>query len=344
MDPLLQKLLDASGVSGYEKEIRGIMLQELKKRCAEAKVDTFGNVIARKGSGKKKVMLAAHMDEIGLLVKHVTKEGYLNFIKIGGIDDRILVGQRVIIKSKQGDVRGIIGLKPPHLTREEEKKTPLKYTDMFIDIGSKTSEESLKRVSIADPVIFEPHSGILNKRLCYGKAVDDRVGCFAMLKIMEQLKNSRSLRSEVYAVATVQEEVGLKGARTSSFKVNPDFALVIDTTSSGDSPGIKESESSLKLGAGVAVTVIEAAGRGIIVDEEIKDLLMETAAKFKIPYQIDVLEGGMTDGAMISINREGIRTGVLSVPARYLHSPTGVFSLDDLEATIALAAKVIERF
>jgi endoglucanase len=339
MDELLKKIINAAGVSGYESEIAGIMHNEFKKVCDEVSLDSFGNVIAKKGAAGKKIMLAAHMDEIGLLVKHITKEGYLNFIKIGGIDDRVLISQRIIVKSKNGDCFGIIGMKPPHLVKEEERNNQIKYSEMFIDIGAKNKEEAEKRVSIADPVIFEPNAGVLDKNLGYGKAIDDRVGCYALIKIMERIKAG----AQVFAVATVQEEVGLKGARTSSFKLAPDFAIAIDTTSAGDTPMIKENESALKLGEGVSVTVIEAAGRGIIVNEKIKDLFVETAKENKIKYQLDVLEGGMTDGAMININREGIPTGVLSVPCRYAHSPTGVFSMDDLNALIDLALKSIEK-
>ena len=340
MDALLKKLLTASGISGYESEIADIMEKELSKTCNDVRIDDFGNVIAKKGKGPKKIMIAAHMDEVGLLVKHITKEGFINLVKIGGIDDRVLVGQRVVIKTKKGDVFGIIGLKPPHLMKEEEKKKVIKHTDMFIDIGSAGKEETLKRVSIGDQVVFEPSAGVLSGPLCYGKAIDNRIGCYALIKIMEKIKAN----AEVYAVATVQEEVGLKGAKTSSFKIAPDFALVIDTTIAGDTPMIRENESSLKLDGGVAITIVEASGRGVIVSERVKSLIISTAEKKKIKYQIDVLEGGMTDGAMIYMNREGILTGVLSIPTRYIHSPTGVFSLNDLDAAVELSVAVIEKF
>lgn len=339
METLLRKLIEAAGVSGYEGEVGRIMAEELKKSCDEVEIDDFGNVIAKKGKGGKKIMLAAHMDEIGLLVKHVTKDGFINFIKIGGIDDRILPGQRVIIKSHKADIKGIIGAKPPHLQKEEERKQPIKYEDMFIDIGGKNREETLKKVAIADSVVFEPNFGMINSNLCYGKAIDDRVGCLALLKIMEKVKAD----AEIYAVASAQEEVGLKGARTSSFKINPDFALAIDTTVSGDTPGIKETDSCLKLGDGVAITMIEASGRGFIVSSKVKDLLIDTAKKNNIKYQIDVIEGGMTDGAVIYMNREGIATGVISVPSRYIHSPTGVFNIEDLNSAIELGIKAVER-
>jgi len=338
MDELLKKILNAPGIPGYESEIAGILKGEFSKTCEDVEIDNFGNVIARKGKGKKRIMLAAHMDEIGLLVKHITKDGYINFIKVGGIDDRILPGQRVVIKAKGKDVLGVIGSKPPHLQREEERKQPIKYEDMFIDIGCKTKEAAEKRISVADPIIFEPNAGTLNGNLCYGKAIDDRIGCYALVKVMEKVKAN----AEIYAVATVQEEVGLKGARTSAFKINPDFAIAIDTTIAGDTPQMKERESSLRLGDGVAITIMEASGRGVIVNEKIKDIFIKTAKENKIKYQIDVLEGGVTDGAMIYMNREGVPTGVLSIPTRYIHSPTGVFSMDDVNQAVKLATKVVE--
>lgn len=339
MDSLLKKIIESAGIPGYESEVARLMFNEFKKVSNDVHIDSFGNVIAKKGKGKKKIMLAAHMDEVGLLVKHISKEGFISFIKIGGIDDRILPAQRVIIKAKKGDVFGIIGSKPPHLQKEEDKKQPLKYENMFIDIGCQTKEEAQKRLEVGDAVIFEPNSGVLNGKLYYGKAVDDRVGCYALIKIFEKIK----VPAEIYAVATTQEEVGLKGARTSSFKINPDFAIALDTTVAGDTPQIQERESALKLGAGVAITLIEACGRGMIVNEKVKNILIGAAKANKIKYQIDVIDGGMTDGAMIYMNREGVPTGVLSVPSRYIHSATGVFHIDDVSAAIDLAIKSVEK-
>ncbi|MDD5354172.1 MAG: M42 family metallopeptidase [bacterium] len=338
MDAKLKEIIEAAGVSGYESGVAGILKSELERAGAQVNMDNFGSLIAKKGSGQKKIMLAAHMDEIGLMVKCITKEGYIHFIKIGGIDDRILPAQRVVIKARE-DVFGIIGSKPPHLQKDEERKSPLKYEDMFIDIGSTSKEEAEKRVAVGDTIIFEPNAGLLQGPLYYGKAIDNRIGCYAMIKIMERI----NVPAIVYGVATSQEEVGLKGAKTSSFGLDPDFAIVLDTTLAGDTPGISEKESALKLGGGVAITIIEASGRGTIVNERMKKMLIETAQKNKIKYQIDVIEGGVTDGATISLNREGILTGILSIPTRYIHSPTGVFSMDDLNSAIELGVKTIER-
>jgi endoglucanase len=339
MDALLKRIIESAGISGYEKEIALIMSGELKKTCDEVRTDNFGNVIAKKGKGKTKIMLAAHMDEVGLMVKFITKEGYLNFIKVGGIDDRVLPAQRVIVKAKQGDCLGIIGAKPPHLQSEEDRKKPLKHEDMFIDIGAKNQADAQKRVAIGDIAVFEPNAGTLNGKLYYGKAIDNRIGCYVLLKIMEKL----NVGAHVYAVATGQEEVGLKGARTSAFGINPDYAIAIDTNIAGDTPQVTERESSLKLGEGVGVTIIEASGRGVIVSEKMRNLFIETAKKNKIKYQIAVIEGGMTDGAIIYMNQAGVETGVLSIPTRYIHSPTGVFSMDDVDAGVKLAVKAVER-
>ncbi|MCM8787339.1 MAG: M42 family metallopeptidase [Candidatus Omnitrophica bacterium] len=339
MDDLLKKLLDSAGVSGYEKEVSNIMYKELKKVSDEVFVDNLGSIIAKKGDGKKKIMLCAHMDEVGLVVKHINKEGYINFIKVGGIDDRILIGKEVIIKSKKGDVLGIIGAKAPHLQKEEEAKKLPKYEDMFIDIGVKTKQDALGKIEIGDSIVFNCRAGVLNDDLYFGKAVDDRVGCYVLLKVMEKLK----VDAQIFAVSSVQEEVGLKGARTAAFKIAPEFAIIIDTTTAGDTPQVKETDSCWKLGEGVAITLIEAAGRGIIVNEKVKEMFISVARKNKIKFQVGILEGGMTDAAIVYMTREGIPAGVLSVPARYIHSPFGVFSIKDVEATISLTIKTIEH-
>ncbi|MCU0666685.1 MAG: M42 family metallopeptidase [Candidatus Omnitrophica bacterium] len=338
MDQLLAKLLSASGVSGCEKEVSLLMQEYFKKSSQNVQIDNFGNVIAVKGSGKTKIMLAAHMDEIGLMAKYIDNSGFIYFIKIGGFDDRILPGQRVVIKSKKGDITGIIGTRPAHLQKEEEKKSPLKHEDMFIDIGAKNKDDALGKVSLGDQIIFEPNCGCLGEDIYYGKAVDDRVGCYILLKAFERINP----RCQVYAVATAQEEVGLKGARTSSFRIDPDYAIAIDTTIAGDTPQVKENETELKLGEGVAITLIEASGRGIIVSEKMKELLVNTAKDKNIKYQMSILDAGMTDGAMIYMNREGVVTGVLSVPTRYVHAPSAVFSLKDVNCAIELVVAAVE--
>ena len=336
---LLKELCTEEGISGFEKKIAAIMKRELSKSCDKVETDSFGNVTGIKGKGKTKIMIAAHMDEIGLMVKNINEKGFVSFVKIGGIDDRILLSKNVVIKGKKGDVNGIIGSKPPHLQKKEEADKVMKHEDLFIDIGAKDKKEAEKLVEIGDPIIFEGPFGKLSSDLINAKAIDDRIGCYALLKIMEKIP--KTIDATVYGVGTCQEEVGLKGARVAAFKIDPQYAFVIDTTIAGDTPQVKETESSLKLGAGPAITIAEASGRGLISHPEVREHLINTAKKHKIPYQIDVVEGGMTDGAMIYMTREGVPTGVISIACRYIHSPNGVFSMKDLDMSIDLLVKAI---
>lgn len=329
-------------MSGFENEVREIMLKELKKYSDSVEVDCLGNVIAKKGNTGKKIMIAAHMDEIGLMVKYIDKEGYLNFVKIGGIDNRIFPHQRVVIKNKDKLVDGVVGFKPPHLLKDEDKKKILEHSEMFIDIGAKNKKEAERIVKVGDPVSFEPNFGRLNDRKYFGKAIDNRLGCYTLIKTMERLP--RKTDYTIYAVGTSQEEVGLKGARVVAFRLNPDYAIVLDTTIAGDTPQIKENESSLKLGKGPAITITEASGRGVITHPNVVEIFEKTSKSSKIPYQIDVIEGGMTDAAVIYSTREGIPSGVISIPARYLHGPTSVFDMNDVDNTIKLVVKSLDKF
>jgi len=339
---LIEELCMAAGISGFEGDIAKIMQRELRKSCDSVEADNFGNIIASKGKGKMKIMLAAHLDEIGFMVKYISKEGFINFVKIGGIDDRSLMGQRVIVKAKKGDVPGIIGHKPLHLQKDEERKQVIKYEDLFIDIGARDGKDAKKRIEIGDPVTFEPNFGGLGNNLYYGKAVDNRIGCYIMARVMENIP--KNINATVYAVGTAQEEVGLKGARVSAFKINPDYAFIIDTTMAGGTPQVKETESNLKIGNGLAITITEASGRGVVTHPKLREFLMKTAKKNKIPYQIDVLEGGMTDGAIIYLTREGVPTGVVSIPCRYVHAPSGVFSMKDVDNAVKLITKALTNF
>lgn len=340
MKALLKKLSEAHGVPGSEEDVREIMAAELKKSCDEVTTDNLGNLIARKGEGKPRVMLAAHMDEIGLMVKHIDKKGFLKFTTIGGFYDSTILNQRVLVHSKKGKYPGVIGSKPPHLMKAEERKKAMEYRDMFIDVGMK-DDKAAKRagVSIGDYVTFEREFGELKGGLVTGKAFDDRLGCLVLIEIMKRVK----AKGTVYGVGTVQEEVGLKGARTAAFRINPDYALAIDVTLAGDYPGIKEDDSPLKVGEGPTIEIADAQGRGIITHPRVKELLISTAEKNKIPYQLAVGEGGTTDATAIHLTREGIPSGVVSIPVRYVHSQVEVASLKDVKYTIELIVKALEK-
>ena len=340
MMQLMKELSLAPGISGCEEEVAKIIERELKDVADSIEYDNMGNIIATKKGEKKapKVMLAAHMDEIGLMVRYIDDNGFIKFSKIGGINDQMLMNQTVTIRSSIGeDVIGVIGSKPPHVTKPEEKNKVVKADDMFIDIGAKDKEDAEKMVRIGDAITFNALFAEYPNNLVMGKALDNRVGCYVMMEVLKRVET----RATIYAVGTVQEEVGLKGARTSAFRLNPDLAIALDVTLSGDHPGIKPDEAPVVMGKGPAVILADASGRGILTLKSIKDLLLNAGEENDIPYQLEVSDGGTTDGTVINLTREGIPTGVLSVPTRYIHTPVSVCSMDDVESTIQLIVAAI---
>ena len=339
---LMKELSLAPGVSSCEEEVAKIITRELKDVADDIETDSMGNLIATKKGEKKapKVMLAAHMDEIGLMVRYIDDNGYLKFSTIGGINDQMLMNQTVTVHSSVGEnVIGVIGSKPPHVTTPEERKKVVKADDMFIDIGAKDKEEAEKMVKVGDVMTFNSLFVEYPNNLIMGKALDNRVGCYVMIEVLKRVDT----RATVYGVGTVQEEVGLKGAKTASFKLNPDLAFALDVTLSGDHPGIKPEEAPVVIGKGPAVILADASGRGILTQKSVKDMLIKAGDENDIPYQLEVSDGGTTDGTAIHLTREGIPTGVLSVPTRYIHTPVSVCSMEDVENTIELIVKAINE-
>ena len=336
----LEQLSNACGVTGREEEVRNLMIKMLKPFADQVVVDRLENVIALK-KGKKtapKVMLAAHMDEIGLMVKTITKEGFLQFAKMGGIDDRILNAQKVIINSSKGPLHGIIGSKPPHIQKEEERKKIITYDALFIDIGAENKEDVAKMgVKVGDPVEFDTKYAEIGKDTVIGKAFDDRVGCAVMIEALKQLQKTDCT---VYAVGTVQEEVGLRGAATAAFGVDPDVGIALDVTVAGDVPGVREFDTTVKMGKGPALTVTDS---GLITHPKILRLLFDAAEENKIPYQLEAGLMGSTDAARISMTRQGVPSGTVSIATRYIHSPIGMLSLKDAEASAKLTVAAIRK-
>mgnify|MGYP000457021802 CR=1 FL=1 len=345
LEKVLERLSNACGVTGREGEVSELMKEMMKPYVDELKEDNLGNVIglkyAKRKRGKGKpltVMLAAHMDEIGLLVKTITKEGFLQFFKIGGIDDRILLAQRVVVHTQKKPLPGIIGSKPPHIQKEEERKKIVEASQLFIDIGARSKEEAYKMgVQIGDPVSFDSKFAKVGKDRVIGKAFDDRVGCAVMVETMKQLGE---VNCNVYAVGTVQEEVGLRGATVAAFGIHPDVALAFDVTVSGDIPGVKEVEAPIKMGKGPSLTIADA---GLIAHPKVLRLLVETAEENKIPYQLETGLPGATDAARIALTREGVPSGVISIPTRYIHSPTAMLSLSDVKNAVKLAVEAVRK-
>jgi len=340
IENILEKLSNACGVAGREGEIQTLMKNFLEPYVDKVKEDRLGNIVGVKKGNKKapKVMLAAHMDEIGLLVKTISKKGFLQFAKMGGIDDRILAAQKVIVYTKKGSLHGIIGSKPPHIQREEERKKVITHDKLFIDVGAEDKEEAQSMgVKIGDPVGFDIKFAKVSKDIAIGKAFDDRIGCAVMIEAMKRLKKTQCT---VYAVGTVQEEVGLRGATTAAFEISPDLGIALDVTVAGGVPGVKEVEAPIKMREGPSLTV---ADRGLITHPKVLRLLMDAAQENNIPYQLETGLPGSTDAARISLTREGVPSGVISIPTRYIHSPTSMISMKDTENSVKLTVNAIQK-
>jgi putative aminopeptidase FrvX len=339
---LLKELTEAHGIPGYETQVRAIVRRYFEP-IGDLSQDKMGSVICRKeGSfSSPRVMLAGHMDEIGFMVKHITKEGFIRFLPLGGWFDQVLLGQRVIIQTRDAEVVGVIGSKPPHLVSQEERNKVVLKKDMYIDIGATSQEEvDAAGVRVGDPVV--PRADFVEMaggKTFLSKAFDDRVGVALTISAMQSLKDEAHPNT-LFGVATVQEEVGLRGATTSVRSVDPDVAIVLESDIAGDVPGIKPEESSVKLGAGPTVLIYE--GR-MIPNLRLRQLIMDVAGEESIPLQVSYVEGGSTDGAAIHLHHVGVPTAVIGVAARHIHSHSSIIHRDDYQNAVRLLTAVIKR-
>ncbi len=342
IEKLLKELTEANGVPGYETEVRGVIRRYFEP-LGEIIQDKIGSLICQKTGDavEPRVLLAGHMDEIGFMVKHITKEGFIMFTSLGGWWDQVLLAQRVRIKTAKGDVIGVIGAKPPHLLSQEERKKLVERKDMYIDIGA-TSQKEVEEagVRVGDPIVPISEFTILaNPKTYLAKAFDNRVGCALVIAALQSLAK-RSHPNALFGVATVQEEVGVRGATTSVEVVNPDVAIVLEVDIAGDVPGIKPEESSIKLGAGPTVLAYDAR---MIPNLKLRDLVVDTAKRFNIPLQMSAVEGGATDGAAIHLHKSGVPTVVLAIPTRHIHSHNAIFHRDDFDHAVTLLTGVIQE-
>lgn len=338
---LIKELSEAFGVSGHEEEVRGIILREIKDRVDECKVDGVGNVIAVKrgtgGSGLR-VLCAAHMDEVGLMVSQIEDGGHLRFFKVGGIDDRVLPGKAVRVGEKK--IPGVIGIKPPHLLEKNEKDQVPSFKQLAIDIGAGSRMEAEKLVARGDYAAFaadftELQSDDASWRTVQGKAFDDRAGCVVLTEL---LRESRPF--DLVAAFTVQEEVGLRGARVAAYSSHADLAFALECTGANEIPTDKDVSPSTRIGQGPAITVMDAS---FFADTRLVTLLMRAAEEAKIPFQIKQPNIGGTDAGAIHVSRGGIPSVTLAVPCRYIHSPSGIMSLTDLDRAVNLMREVLTR-
>lgn len=332
---LLRKLSDVFGPSGFEEEVCDTLREIVEPFVDEIQVDALGNMIAtRHGKGDRTLMLDAHMDEIGFIISFVEEGGYLRFIQTSGWDARILPAHAVTIRTDLGTlVKGYIGTAPPHILRPEDRDKPYKMEELFIDIGA-TSEEEVAALGIrvGSPAVIAYPFEQLNDQVVMARAIDDRAGCAVIVKTLEALVGV-DVDVTVAASFSVQEEVGLRGARTAAYQIDPDIALVLESTVAADFPGIPPARQPTRFGQGPAIIVMD---NSMITNGASVKRLTDLADKHQIPWQYRIPYGGATNAGSIHLSRRGVQTNVVSLPVRYFHSPYALMRLDDFENAVRL--------
>ena len=343
---VLKEMCEAFGPPGFEREVSKIIKEYMTPYADEVLTDRLGSLtFAVKGSSEKpKVLLAGHIDEVGFVVTGVDeKTGFLTFAPLGGWWDQVLLGQRVVIRTRKGDVMGVIAAKPPHLLPEEERRKVVKKEDMYIDVGA-TSKEEVEElgVRIGDPAVpWSPFMVLRDGKVAMGKAFDDRIGAFIFMEALRRIKEQGiDHPNTLYGAATVQEEVGLRGARTISHVVEPDAAIVLEVDIAGDVPGIEPKKAPSKMGKGPTLVTFD---RTMIPNQPFKELVIQVAEEEGIPLQLSHCATGGTDAGQIHLHGAGCPTVVIGVPTRHIHSHVGVLSLEDVENAVRLVVSLAKR-
>lgn len=329
----LRALSDAFGVAGFEDEVRDVIRAMVAPYVDTVEVDPLGNLICSRGEGPV-VMLDAHMDEVGFIVRWIEKDGFLRLSALGGWDERLLLGHRLSVRTRAGTVvHGIIGMAPLHILSPEEQKKPVPLEDLFVDIGAGSREEAAAMgVRVGDPATIHYPFQAMQGDMVTGKAFDDRAGCLVLVEVLKAL-HGEPLPYRLVAVFSVCEEAGLRGARVATWTVAPRLALALEGTIGGDVPGVPEARQPVRLGQGPAITL---ADRSIIVKRRLVAFIEELAEREGIPYQYKLPAYGGTNAGAIHLDRGGVLAGVLSVPCRYIHTPVSVLRLSDLVHTLNL--------
>ena len=336
---LLKRIVDTPGPSGYEQQVQKVFREAVRPYADAVQTDIMGSVIAAiNPSAPLKIMLAGHADEIGFIVRYISDDGCLYFGQIGGHDAIVAVGQRVHVHTANGPILGVLGRKAIHLLDQDERAKVPKTDDLWIDIGVASRKEAEELVAIGDCVTYAQDLQKLQGERATARSFDNKMGCWVVAEAL-RLLHGKDLQCGVYAVANVQEEIGLRGARTASYGINPQIGIATDVGHAMDFPGAeKKKVGDIKLGGGPII------GRGANINPKVFSLLVETAKSLEIPYQIEAFGGGTgTDANAMQINRAGMATGLISVPLRYMHTPCEVMSLDDIENTAKLMAGFCER-
>jgi len=334
----LDRLLRAGAPSGYEGPAAAVWRSEAESFAALSS-DGLGSSVARVGEKDPLLAVVGHIDEIGLVVTHIDEKGFLYFAPIGGWDPQILVGQRVEVRGRDGLVGGVVGRKPIHLLEPDQRKKVVELKGLHIDIGAADRDQASELVRVGDPAVIAAEPVRLAGNRLASRSMDNRLGSYVALEALRRCHERDSLSASFAAVAAVQEEIGLFGARTSTFEVRPDLAVAVDVTHATDAPGVDEKEvGSHPLGSGPVI------GRGSTLSPKLFELLVEAAEEEGIEHSIGASgRGTSTDADMIQISRSGVATGLVSIPLRYMHSPVELVDLDDLEATVELIAAFASR-
>ncbi len=338
-EDFLKCFIETPSPSGFEEKAQGVYYERIKDVVDRFYKDCHGNAIGVINPDTPlRIMLAGHCDEIGLMVEYITDQGYIHFSTIGGIDSHITPGKRVIIHTSQGSVNGVIGKKPIHLMEEKDRQKVVKIEEQWIDIGASNKEEVTRIVQIGDPITIDVGYGHLFGNRVVGRGFDDRVGAFVVAEVLRTVRKEK-LHCSVYGVSTVQEELGLRGARTSAFGIDPHLGIAIDVTFSSDCPDVdKRKVGDISLGKGPVIA------RGPNINLYVFRRMIEVAADKKIPYQIQAESKATgTDANSIQVNRQGVATGLIGIPNRYMHTPSEVVDLQDLDNAIELIAGFLEN-
>lgn len=329
MKALIKKLVETTSPSGYESQIRAVVRQEVEPYADEVRVDALGNLIVRKGQRAPdglKIMLAAHIDEIGIIVTHVDAEGFVRFTTLGGVRPHTCVGGRVRFLN---GLSGVIYMEPP----DDLTKLPT-FDQLYIDLGLTSSQNA--PVKVGDVAAFDRPFLDMGDRIV-AKSLDDRIGAVVLIEALRQLKQTPH---ELYFVFSVQEEVGVRGATTAAFGVDPDLGLAVDVTGTGDTPRRSKVRMQVSLGKGPAIKVRDG---GMLADPRVIDWMVRTAEAQGLPYQLEILEGGSTDARAMQLTRAGVPAGCLSIPSRYIHSPSEMVDYNDVQQAVQLMLALISQ-
>lgn len=340
---MLKDLTDARGIPGNEKEAREVMERYIEPFSDRVYTDNLGSLIAEKNGDENgpKVMVAGHLDEIGFMVTRIDTDGFVYFQTVGGWWSQVMLAQRVTIMTKDGDVTGVIGSKPPHILSAEARKKPVDIKDMFIDIGAMSKEEAESfGVRPGDSIVpYFEFTQLKNEKMLLAKAWDNRIGCAIAIDVLKQLKDEEH-PNIVYGVGTIQEEVGLRGAKTSAHLIEPDIGFGVDVGIAGDTPGIADHEADSKLGNGPQIILYDAS---MVSHKGVRDFIVETAEENNIPFQYSSIAGGGTDSGSIHLTANGVPSLSITIATRYIHSHAAILHRDDYENAVKLIVEAIKK-